>query len=48
VAKFIQYGLTEGQPILKQAQYASLPTSILEKSKAAAASLQCNGAALHG
>jgi phosphate transport system substrate-binding protein len=46
VAKFIQYGLSEGQSILSQADYASLPASILEKSKAAASSLQCNGAPL--
>jgi phosphate transport system substrate-binding protein len=46
VVKFIQYGLTEGQPILSQADYASLPTSILAKAKAAASSLQCNGAPL--
>jgi phosphate transport system substrate-binding protein len=46
VVKFIQYGLSEGQSILSQADYASLPASILEKSKAAASSLQCNGAPL--
>jgi phosphate transport system substrate-binding protein len=48
VAKFLNYGLTSGQGILAQADYASLPTSILDKSKAAAGSLQCNGATLHG
>jgi len=48
VVKFIEYGLGEGQSILSQADYASLPSSILDKSKAAIASLQCNGAALHG
>jgi phosphate transport system substrate-binding protein len=47
VAKFIQYGLSEGQSILGQADYASLPAPILAKSKAAAASLQCNSAPLH-
>jgi phosphate transport system substrate-binding protein len=43
VVTFITYGLNEGQSILSQADYASLPASILTKSKAAAAALQCNG-----
>jgi phosphate transport system substrate-binding protein len=43
VVKFINYGLNEGQSILGQADYASLPASILAKSKEAAAGLQCNG-----
>jgi phosphate transport system substrate-binding protein len=47
VVKFIQYGLTEGQPILAQADYASLPPAILAKSKTAASSLECNGAPVH-
>ena len=47
VVKFIEYGLTEGQSVLAQADYASLPASILAKSKAAAASLRCNSAPLH-
>jgi phosphate transport system substrate-binding protein len=47
LAKFISYGLTEGQSILAQADYASLPAPILAKSKVAAESLQCNGSALH-
>jgi phosphate transport system substrate-binding protein len=46
VKKFLEYGLGSGQGILKEADYASLPSSILEKSKAAVASLQCNGAPL--
>jgi phosphate transport system substrate-binding protein len=46
VVKFIRYGLTEGQSILSQADYASLPAAILAKAKAAASSLQCNGAPL--
>ena len=46
VVKFIQYGLAEGQSILSQADYASLPASILAKAKTAASSLQCNGAPL--
>jgi phosphate transport system substrate-binding protein len=48
VVKFIQYGLNEGQSILAKADYASLPTSILEKSKAAASGLQCNGSTIGG
>jgi phosphate transport system substrate-binding protein len=48
VVKFIDYGLGEGQSILAQADYASLPPAILAKSKEAAASLECNGAKLGG
>ncbi len=48
VVKFLDYGLTEGQSILSKADYAALPSSILAKSKEAAASLQCNGASLGG
>ena len=48
VVKFITYGLNEGQSILAKADYASLPASILEKSKAAASGLQCNGATISG
>jgi phosphate transport system substrate-binding protein len=48
VAKFLEYGLGEGQKILSQADYAALPASILAKSKEAAAGLQCNGSALKG
>jgi phosphate transport system substrate-binding protein len=48
VVKFIDYGLNQGQSILGQADYASLPASILAKSKEAAAGLQCNGTALGG
>jgi phosphate transport system substrate-binding protein len=48
VVKFIHYGLNEGQSVLPQADYAALPASILAKSKAAAAGLQCNGSALGG
>jgi phosphate transport system substrate-binding protein len=48
VAKFIAYGLGAGQSILGQADYAALPSAILEKSKAAAAALQCNGSPLVG
>jgi phosphate transport system substrate-binding protein len=48
VARFLSYGLGEGQSILSKADYAALPSTILAKSKEAAASLQCNGAALSG
>jgi len=42
--QFIDYGLGAGQDVLGQLQYAKLPSALLSKSKAAAASLQCNGA----
>jgi len=48
VVKFITYGLNEGQSILSQADYASLPAAILAKSKTAAAGLQCNGSPIGG
>jgi phosphate transport system substrate-binding protein len=48
VVKFIDYGLGQGQSILGQADYASLPAAILAKSKEAAAGLQCNGTAISG
>jgi phosphate transport system substrate-binding protein len=48
VVKFLTYGLGEGQSILSQADYATLPSAVLAKSKEAAAGLQCNGAALGG
>jgi phosphate transport system substrate-binding protein len=48
VVKFISYGLNEGQSILSQADYASLPAAILAKSKAAAATLECNGSPIGG
>jgi phosphate transport system substrate-binding protein len=44
VMKFLQYGLGQGQSILAQADYAGLPAPVLAKSKAAIATLQCNGA----
>jgi phosphate transport system substrate-binding protein len=46
VGKFITYGLSQGQSVLSQADYAALPTSVIERSKAAAAGLQCNGSPL--
>jgi phosphate transport system substrate-binding protein len=48
VAKFLEYGLGQGQTILAQADYAALPAAILAKSKEALGGLQCNGSALHG
>jgi phosphate transport system substrate-binding protein len=48
VVKFIDYGLGQGQSILGQADYASLPAAILAKSKEAASGLQCNGTAISG
>ncbi|HLM85873.1 MAG TPA: phosphate ABC transporter substrate-binding protein PstS [Solirubrobacteraceae bacterium] len=48
VVKFVGYGLSEGQAILAEADYAALPSAILAKSKEAVASLQCNGASLGG
>ncbi|MCW3031830.1 MAG: pstS [Solirubrobacterales bacterium] len=48
VARFIGYGLGEGQKILAQADYAALPGPILARSKAALSSLQCNGSPLGG
>jgi phosphate transport system substrate-binding protein len=48
VVKFIHYGLGQGQSVLSQADYATLPASILAKSKEAVAGLQCNGASLGG
>jgi phosphate transport system substrate-binding protein len=48
VARFLEYGLNEGQQVLAQANYATLPSSILSKSKEAAAGLECNGAKLKG
>ena len=46
VARFLNYGLGQGQSILSKADYAALPAEILSKSKTAAGSLMCNGTAL--
>jgi phosphate transport system substrate-binding protein len=46
VVKFLDYGLGAGQSILAKADYAALPAAILAKSKAAVASLQCEGSPL--
>jgi phosphate transport system substrate-binding protein len=48
VVTFIKYGLTQGQLVLSQADYAQLPPAILEKSKQAAAALECNGSPIGG
>ncbi|HUA74415.1 MAG TPA: phosphate ABC transporter substrate-binding protein PstS [Solirubrobacteraceae bacterium] len=48
VVKFINYGLGEGQSILGEADYASLPSAILDKSKEAAKGLECNGSPIEG
>jgi phosphate transport system substrate-binding protein len=48
VVSFLNYGLGSGQSILSQADYAALPSSILEKSKTAVSELQCNGTAIKG
>jgi phosphate transport system substrate-binding protein len=46
VAKFLNYGLGEGQAILAKADYAALPAAILAKSKTAVAGLECEGSPL--
>jgi phosphate transport system substrate-binding protein len=46
VVKFLEYGLGAGQAILSKADYATLPSAILAKSKEAVAGLQCNGTAI--
>jgi phosphate transport system substrate-binding protein len=48
VAKFADYGLGAGQAILKEADYAKLPSAVLAKSKEAVKGLQCNGSPLGG
>lgn len=48
VVEFLNYGLGSGQSVLGQADYAALPTAILEKSKTATGELQCNGAPISG
>jgi len=45
---FIDYALDQGQAALGQLKFAKLPSTLLSKSKAAAASLTCNGAPLNG
>jgi phosphate transport system substrate-binding protein len=48
VVKFLTYGLGEGQGILSEAEYAALPSAILDKSKEAVAGLECNGSPIEG
>jgi phosphate transport system substrate-binding protein len=48
VVSFLKYGLGSGQSILSQADYAALPSAILEKSRTAVTELQCNGTAITG
>jgi phosphate transport system substrate-binding protein len=48
VVSFLNYGLGSGQSILAQADYATLPSAILEKSKTAVTELECNGAKITG
>lgn len=48
VVSFLEYGLGKGQEILKEADYAKLPASILAKSKEALSGLQCNGSPISG
>jgi phosphate transport system substrate-binding protein len=42
--QFVDYGLGAGQDVLGQLQYAKLPSAVLTAAKAAAGTLQCNGA----
>jgi phosphate transport system substrate-binding protein len=46
--KYIDYGLGAGQAVAKTLNYAPLPANILAQSKAAAASIECNGTAIAG
>lgn len=46
--KYIDYGLGAGQEVAKTLNYAPLPAAILAKSKAAAASIECNGTKISG
>ncbi len=48
LVKFLDYGLSAGQAILSQAYYAALPPSLLAKSKAAVATITCNGSPITG
>ena len=43
---FLDYGLGTGQDSLGDLFFAKLPSALLAKSKAAVASLTCNGSAL--
>jgi phosphate transport system substrate-binding protein len=46
VRKFISYGLGAGQGVLKQLDYAPLPSSLLSKDQAQLKTLTCNGSPL--
>jgi phosphate transport system substrate-binding protein len=46
VAKFLSYGLGDGQSVAKQLDYAPLPASLLSKAKAQLKTLTCNGSPL--
>jgi phosphate transport system substrate-binding protein len=46
VKAFLDFGMTSGQKIAPQLQYAPLPSNILKQAKAKVASLQCNGSPL--
>jgi phosphate transport system substrate-binding protein len=46
VIALLNYGFGSGQSILAEADYAALPSEILEKSKAAVKELRCNGTAI--
>jgi phosphate transport system substrate-binding protein len=48
LVKFLDYGLGAGQSILAAAYYAALPPALLTKSKAAVASITCNGSPVTG
>ena len=41
---FLNYGLSTGQAVEQQLDYAPLPASLLAKDKAQLAQMQCNGA----
>ena len=46
VVKFLKYGLTNGQSVLKQLSYAPLPQAIDQKAMAVVNGLKCNGKAI--
>lgn len=46
IVSYLNYGLTTGQSVLAQADYAALPASLAQQAKTAVAALTCNGAPL--
>jgi phosphate transport system substrate-binding protein len=48
VKGFVDYGLSDGQDVLGQLQYAKLPSALLTQAQAASDSLTCNGSPLKG